>query len=116
MLAYIGTVISMESASLSWIVDEEDANMNMNSDNNDDKDKPATSVEQRKDSESDAESANSNDNFLSTSETVCEGPNYGVVSSKTIDMDEQHSSKRSNHTLADISFRIKKGSSLSLSR
>ena len=107
--------MSMESASLCWIVDEEDATMNMSNDNNDDKDKPSTSGDQRKDSDSEAESANSNDNFLSTSDTICEDPNYGVVSSKTIDMDEQQSSKRSNHTLADISFRIKKGTSLSLS-
>ena len=93
----------MESASLCWIQDdEEDTTKTEN-------EEKATTDDRKKENES--ANASTDDNFLVTSDDTCEGLNDGLSSMKTVDMDEQQSTKRSPYTLTNINFKIKKGTS-----
>ena len=95
----------MESASLCWILDDDEGTTNTkNEEEKGNTDKRRT--------ENESENSSSGDDFLVTSDDTCEGLNDGLSSMKTVDMDEQQSTKRSPYTLANINFKIKKGTSL----
>ena len=104
---HTGTVISMESASLCWILDDEE--VTTNTENVDDK--PTPDGQKKKNQ---LEDTAGGDNFLGSSDDACGCLNGSVISMNTFEMEEQQSTKKSSHTLANINFKIKKGTNLFL--
>ena len=99
-------MISMESATLCWILEDEDAATNPDNNKNTGKavDKKTVAAQKK---ENKTEKASSSDNFDSTADDSCNGLKDIV--------DEQERTKKSSYTLTDINFKIKKGTSLNLS-
>lgn len=96
--AYIGNVITLESASLTWIMDGEG-----------DTAESATVAEEKpapekKRKSNQSEEASASDNFLVTSDDLCDRSSDGNAT-----VGEEQSTKKSPHTLANLNFKVKKG-------
>lgn len=103
----------MESATLCWILDDEDATTNPeNTENIGKEGEKKTIAAQKKENKS--EDVSSTDNLEATANDSCDGLNDGRSSMKTTIVDEQQRTKKSSYTLTDINFKIKKGTSLNL--
>lgn len=121
----------MESATLCWILDDEDATSNPENTENIEKEVEKKTIAtqtneyklehnlgaMRRISSTDSMEAirriSSTDNLeLPADDDSCDGMNDGPSSMKTIIADEQHRTKKSSYTLTDINFKIKKGTRL----
>lgn len=95
----------MESATLCWILEDEDATTNPEKTENIGKavEKKIIAAEKK---ENKSENSRSSDNFDATADDSCNDLKDIV--------DEQERTRKSSYTLTDINFKIKKGTSLNL--